>query len=264
MQSDVVRVPGAELWVELTGKGPPVVLIHGFTLDARMWGGVVAALSPEHSVLSYDVRGFGRSSMPAEPYAHRDDLRALLDAKRLDRVHVVGHSVGAHQALEFALSYPERVESLALLDLSALGGFAFPPDIAAAFGAIDKAAKAQGVDAAKAIWRDVSWFAPARERPDVAAALDAMLASYSGWHWLNKNPALPLDPPAVTRLREVRARTLVVVGERSLPYNHEIAERLTSEIPNATKVVLARVGHMMPMEEPDAVSAALLRFFAAG
>ena len=84
MQSDVVRVPGAELWVELTGKGPPVVLIHGFTLDARMWGGVVAALSPEHSVLSYDVRGFGRSSMPAEPYAHRDDLRALLDAKRLD------------------------------------------------------------------------------------------------------------------------------------------------------------------------------------
>jgi pimeloyl-ACP methyl ester carboxylesterase len=237
-------------------------LIHGFTLDARIWEGVVARLSSGHTVVSYDVRGFGRSTLPTEPYAHRDDLLALLDAQGLGRVHVVGHSVGAHQALEFALAYPDRVDRLALVAPAALGGVAFPPDIAAAFAAIDKAAKQDGVEAAKAIWRDVGWFSPARERPDLAAALDEILKSYSGWHWLNRNPAVPLDPPPAARLAEVRAPTLAIVGARDLPYDHEIAEKLAEQIPNARKLVLPDVGHMVPMEAPQALSAALIRFFS--
>jgi 3-oxoadipate enol-lactonase len=260
MPSGLLRVPGAELWVETAGAGPPVILIHGFTLDSRLWEAVIGPLSAGHTVVAYDVRGFGRSSVPREPYAHRDDLRALLDAKKLDRVALVGHSVGSHQALEFALAYPDRVERLALVGPSVLAGVPFPPDINAAFAAMAEEGKKGSVEAAKAIWREVGWFLPARERPEVAASLDAMLQSYSGWHFSNQNPAIPLEPPPGDRLAEIRVPALIVVGERDLPYNHEIAGRLEQQIPDARKVVLPGIGHMVPMEAPDALSAELKRF----
>src|SRR5580704_5535567 len=74
-------VSGADLYFEIEGSGPPVVLVHGFSLDARMWDDQVPALRDIATVIRYDVRGFGRSSMPDADvlYAQSTDLVALLD-----------------------------------------------------------------------------------------------------------------------------------------------------------------------------------------
>ena len=264
MPAERIAVPGATLHVEVEGQGSPVVLIHGFALDARMWSGVVPRIAKSRLVIAYDVRGFGRSTVPTdEPYTHRADLVALLDAKGVERVDVVGHSVGAHQALEFALQFPTRVRSLALVAPSALGGIPFPEDVSRAFTEIKQAAWEEGVAAAKAIWRRVGWFTEAVAEPRIARELDAIIDAYSAFHWLRSNPFIPLEPPPAERLGEIDVPTLVAIGERDLPYNHAVAARLVDGVRGARRVDLPGLGHMAPMEAPATVSEMLERFLHA-
>jgi pimeloyl-ACP methyl ester carboxylesterase len=264
-RSGFAEIPGGRLYYELSGSGDPVVLIHGFTLDRRMWNDVTPRLIERHTVLACDLRGFGKSSLPnaGEPYAHREDIRALLDGLGLERVHVVGHSIGGHQALELTLAYPERVRSYAGIDVSGLGGIPFPPETMTGFSEINSAGKSGDLAKAKAIWSEFAWFAPARERPEVRAALDAMLESYSGWHWQNQSPQQFLAPPPAERLAEIRPPALVVVGERSLPYNHEVADRLVAGIAGCRRALIPGSGHMEPMEAPEETARVLLEFWSS-
>jgi pimeloyl-ACP methyl ester carboxylesterase len=103
------------------GRGPDVVLVHGLATNLAFWfAGIITPLAQRHRVLAYDLRGHGRSSMPASGYTTAqmaDDLAALLDhVDAPPGVHVVGHSFGGAVALHFALRHPERVRSLVLAD----------------------------------------------------------------------------------------------------------------------------------------------------
>ena len=81
VQSGLAEVNDTCLYYEVAGTGPPLVLIHGFTLDTRMWDDQFEAFSKHHRVVRYDLRGYGQSALPVlgEGYSHADDLRALLD-----------------------------------------------------------------------------------------------------------------------------------------------------------------------------------------
>jgi 3-oxoadipate enol-lactonase len=263
-RADFADVNGTRLFYEVSGAGPAVVLIHGFTLDHRMWREVVPSLAQHYTVLAYDVRGFGRSAPPvvSEPYQHRDDLRALLDQLTIERAHLIGHSVGGNQAMEFALTYPERARSWTGVCVSGSSVVPFSADLQALFAELGAAAAGGGVSAAKAVWRRAGWFAPAHTLPEVSAWLDEIVADYSGWHWQNKNPFVALDPPAGARLNELRLPALIVSGELDLPYNHEVASALHAGIVGAEQRVIAGAGHMAPMETPAALSQALLDFLA--
>jgi pimeloyl-ACP methyl ester carboxylesterase len=116
------KINGAKLYYEVTGRGSPVALIHGFTLDRRMWDDQVAALALRHQVVRYDLRGFGRSSLPSNAYSHVDDLQTLLNYLGIDRVALLGLSMGGAIALDFACAYPERLRAMLLAD-STLRGF---------------------------------------------------------------------------------------------------------------------------------------------
>ncbi len=97
------RVNGAELYYEATGEGLPVVLIHGSWVDHRMWVDQVQALADHHMVLRYDVRGYGRSSMPSIQYSHHEDLDGLLNHLKIGRAHLVGLSMGGAIAVNAAI-----------------------------------------------------------------------------------------------------------------------------------------------------------------
>ena len=141
--------------------------------------------------------------------------------------------------------------------MSGLAGIAFPEDLLAMFAAVRRAAREDGIDAAKRIWADAGWFAPAREHAEVARELDAMLADYSGWHWTNDNPSKSLVPPAVDRLGELQVPVGVVTGGRDLAYNEAVGRTLLERIPGAAAFALPNAGHMAPLEEPDAVTRAI-------
>ena len=119
------------------------------------------------------------------------------------------------------------------------------------------AAAERGVAAAKAIWGSCSLFASAREIPSVRDELDAMLADYSGWHWLHGSPAGNLAPPVHERLESITVPTLIVDGGRDHAYNNAIADTLSTRIPRATLLRLPHAGHMANMEDSAAVTRAL-------
>src|SRR5687768_7725407 len=86
----VARVNGAGLWYELEGSGPPLVLVHAGGTDARMWDGQYPRLAEQFSVLRFDARGHGRSSLPAGSSSFVDDLIGLMDAAGLEAATLVG------------------------------------------------------------------------------------------------------------------------------------------------------------------------------
>ena len=92
-----IHVNGVEFYYELAGRGPAVVLVHAGIADSRMWDGQFEALAAAHTVLRYDLRGFGRTPPAPGPFDHAGDLRALLDALGLARVALVGCSQGSRE-----------------------------------------------------------------------------------------------------------------------------------------------------------------------
>jgi 3-oxoadipate enol-lactonase len=180
-------VNDTHLYYEEAGVGPAVVLIHGFTLDTRMWDDQFLPLAQGFRVIRYDLRGFGRSALPTDaPYSHVEDLRALLDALGLQQAHLVGLSKGGGVALDFALTYPQRTTALVLID-SILGGHAWSAEGLARDALVWQEAARDGIPAAKASWLAHPLFAPALRQPVVAARLHQIIADYTGWHFLNAN-----------------------------------------------------------------------------
>ena len=108
----VAEWPGA-------GKGPAVVCVHGLTANHTCWASVADVLAPAHRLIAYDLRGRGESDKPETGYSlahHNEDLLGLLDHFGLKKAVLVGHSLGAHIAVRFAVTHPERVAKLVLVD----------------------------------------------------------------------------------------------------------------------------------------------------
>ena len=258
--SGTALVNGATLAYDLIGRGPAVVLISGGgTLDRRMWNAQVAALAARHTVLCYDVRGIGGSSPPDGPFSHSDDLHALMQSIRIARASLVGLSLGAAVAIDFALDHPEMVQGLVL----AAPGLSNERDanVQAALAAAE-AARTQGL-------------------PSVVDAIvnnDVVLASAGGEvrrlvrtmylenaHVFASDFALvrlwrPTDPPAAQRLSTIRVPTLVLVGNRDTAHIRETVDVLTARIPHAETKVLKGGGHLLNLDTPEAFNEAMLDF----
>ena len=101
-------------------------------------------------------------------------------------------------------------------------------------------------------------FDSARRQPAVAAQLDRMIDAYSGWHWVNQDPARQGQPPAFACLELVDVPTLILVGERDVPDFRAVSDVLATRIPGARQVILPGVGHMANMEAPGRFNQAVL------
>jgi 3-oxoadipate enol-lactonase len=259
----VLPLPGAGLAYQVTGDGPAVVLVHGFGLDMRMWEPQVEHLAARYRVVRYDCRGFGASGPfdPAVPYTHAGDLVALLDHLAIDQAVLAGLSFGGRVVLQTALAAPARVAGLVLLD-AVLDGVPWDPESAGALDELARQVQAGGVRAGRAAWLAHPLFAAARQRPELAVQLAAMVAGYPGQHWLGRDPHRPAQPPPIEALADVATPALVVVGHRDVPGFREMSAVLARRIPGAGYRVVAGAGHMVNMEQPAAVNGLLTRFLA--
>lgn len=239
-----VEISNGTLYYEVHGNGAPIVFIHGFTLDHRMWQSQVGYFSKTSRVITYDVRGFGQSSQPIDTYTHYDDLLALLDHLEIPKAHLVGLSMGGGIASGFAVLHPDRVLTLALLD-SDIHGYPSSVDWNVHAGEV-------GVDDAKVNWLAHDVFAQTRTKQDVTAELTKIVQDYSGWHWLHNDPGTRID--VAKRMSEIQASTEVITGEKDLAYFQDIADVLIRSIPNARRTIVPGVGHMVNMEAPNEIN----------
>ncbi len=244
-----------DLVVQRSGQGRPLVFLHGATLDHRMWHPQLA-LADRFEIVTCDLRGFGTSPAPVGAFRHCEDVAALIDDLGLRDVCVIGHSIGAHYALEVALLRPDVVTGLVSVCMSGLTQD-YPEDIVAMFGELKRLARTQSVAAARSVWARCDWFTQAREHPAIAALLDDYLRDYSGWYWLHDTPATNLAHPAIERLEQLAVPTLVIDGALDLDYNHRIARTLVSRISRAELLRLPGSGHMASLEAADAVTSAI-------
>jgi 3-oxoadipate enol-lactonase len=251
-------VAGADLYYDIEGNGPAVLLVHGFTLDARMWDDQVVALRDIATVVRCDLRGYGRSTEPAAgvPYTNSADLLALLDHLGIDTALLVGSSMGGRIVLETALVAPHRVRGLVLLD-SVIGGVQWDPASMDGLAAAEKAATTEGVSAAVAVWLAHPFFAPARRDPELATRLASLVSLYSGFHWTHRDPEVLPDSLSHTVLEQVTAPTTVVVGALDVPCFLTMADVLEGRIRGARRVDIPDSGHMVNLEAPDTVNAML-------
>jgi pimeloyl-ACP methyl ester carboxylesterase len=266
-----IRIGDIELAYRITGRGKPVILIHGLACGQRMWFHQRRKLSDRHTVVTYDQRGHGRSDAPddASRYsgAHLSrDLAGIVDALNFDKVAIVGFSMGGGPALALAAARPERITHLVLADVGS------------------------GADDA---WR-IQWLARRwvdfAERTGWDELLPDMLRSEFFKSYANRGARyrrhmgdLIRSTPLVglrhtlsqvlgqrkslfrmhSTLQAIKAPTLVMLGQHD--YICRNAARLLSEnIPGAVLHRIEGAGHMSPLERPEQFSDRLAMFFGGG
>jgi len=251
MDNKFIEFNGGKLNYEVHGKGIPIVLIHGNTLDENMWDRQVKYLSKNYMTIAYDLRGFGKSSPPTESYGRHRDLKAILDNLNINQAVIVGLSLGGDVALDFTLTFPENVLKLILVD-SGIAGWTWQGTFKDELELVKKTAREQGVEKAKQVWINTSLFENLRSNPEALEQVKKIVSNYSGWFWLNNDLRVrPEGKPAAERLDEIECPTLVVVGEKDIEDFQLIAELLHSKIANSEKVVISNAGHMCNIENPD-------------
>ena len=257
-RTESVPVPDGQVAVEVTGKGPAVVFLHGAFLDQRTWDRQMPAFAKRFRVVRYDIRPFGRSSRVQKPYRTADDLLLVLNHLNIERAHVVGHSFGGIVALEFALLYPHRTASLVLAGVTP-AGFAMPPEERKQSGAVF-AAIPQGDDAIVAAWLALPLWAAARERPELMGEIGTMTRANLDVFRMAAPPFLQDTQPTVDRLDKVLAPTLIIVGKLDTPGVRQGATALAERIPNAVRVDIDGADHALPMGWHREFNAAVMAF----
>jgi 3-oxoadipate enol-lactonase len=257
-----VEVERGTLWFEVAGDGPAVALIHPGLWDARTWDAQFEPFAERYRVVRYDVRGYGRSSRPEPgvPYSNVRDLGAVLDAAGIQRAALVGNSMGGSIALDFALTHPERTSALVLV-ASAVGGLEdtdedeawwderWPPlEAAIEAGDVERARRLQ-----MQIWAPLGIDDPAGRRIFEISVDNAHELT------MDESAAEQLDPPAIQRLHEIAAPTLILPADLDPPWMTR-ANAALAGILNARVVDIAGVDHVIPMRVPELFNETVLAF----
>jgi pimeloyl-ACP methyl ester carboxylesterase len=266
-----IRIGDIELAYRITGRGKPVILLHGLACGQRMWFHQRRKLSDRHTIITYDQRGHGHSDAPNDAARYSGghlarDLAGIVDALNFDKVAIVGFSMGGGPALALAAARPDRITHLVLADVGS------------------------GADDA---WR-IQWLARRwvdfAERtgwdellPDMLRSEFFKLYANRGARYRRHMGGLIRSTPLVglrhtlsqvlgqrkslfrmhSTLQAIKVPTLVMLGQHD--YICRNAARLLSEnIPGAALHRIEGAGHMSPLERPDQFSDRLATFLAGG
>jgi 3-oxoadipate enol-lactonase len=256
---------------EVAGSGPPILLLHEGIADRTMWDPQWEAWSNRFTLIRYDHRGFGNSNDPDGPYSLHGDALSVLDAAGVDRAIVIGASMGGQVALDLSLAAPQRVAALVAV-VATPSGWEHSADLIAAFEAVEAAYESGGLAAANEtelrMWVDGPTRSPGDVDPSVREHVGRM--NYSA---LEREEAAErrgvaiepseLSPPAIGRLGEVAAPTLVVSGALDQPSVNAGAAAIAAGVPGAEAVEIADTAHLPNLERPQEFERAVLGFLQA-
>jgi pimeloyl-ACP methyl ester carboxylesterase len=262
-QTGFAPVNGAQIYYEMAGAGRPLILLHAGVADGRLWDDQFAIFAQTYRTIRYDLRGFGRSAMPAGQFSHHEDLAGLLDFLQVDRAIILGISFGGKVALDFVLAYPQRVLAL-VLGAPSVGGTQ-PSERIIQFWEEEETAVEQGdldsaVELNLRLWVDGPFRQPDEVNADVRQKVGQMQREIFQMDIPEDVAELRLEPAANGRLAEITAPTFVLVGDLDLPEKVEQAARLAEQIPSAQHAIIPGVAHMLNMEKPALFNQLVLDF----
>jgi pimeloyl-ACP methyl ester carboxylesterase len=263
------RARGGLAW-EAAGAGPAVLLVHAGIADRTMWDPQWERWCDRFALIRFDQRGFGESSDPVSPYSLHDDALAVLDAAEVERAAVIGCSMGGGASLDLALAAPARITALVAVAATP-SGWEHRPEMRAAFDRVEDAYERAGIEAANEVELEVWADGVGRDAAAVDPAFRDRVAEMNR-EVLRREEAREragdevepdaLEPPAVERLAEVEAPTLVVTGAHDQPSVLAGAAAIAAGVPAAEAVEIPRAAHLPSLERPRAFDEAVLPFLA--
>ena len=244
---------GVQIYYEIHGSGPALLLTHGYSATSQMWRPQIEALTADHTLILWDMRGHGRSDSPADDSLYSEaltvaDMAALLDHLGFETAIVGGLSLGGYMSLAFYLDHPEKVKALLIIDT----GPGFKKD--AAREAWNRTAH----DRAEAIERDGAGALEGRSAEQATSEhkdLTGLVRAARGM--LTQH-----TPRVIESLPRIAVPAVVVVGADDEPFL-AATDYMAAKIPGASKVVIPHAGHASNIDQPEIFNEAIAAFLAA-
>ena len=255
-----VNVPGGRLYVEECGSGSGIVLLHDGLLHSVLWDDIWPALCSKYHVVRYDRRGYGRSEAAKAPFSPVDDLLRIMASAKMESATLVGCSSGTALATDFAIAHPERVKALFLIG-PVVHGMRSSDYFLERGNAASAPLANDDVRAAAENWSKDP-FQISGDRPQARKKIfDTLVANPQNFKVSGQWEIRP-SPPTVTRLPEVQAPTLLIVGEGDIADVHAFAGALQAAVPVVRREVWKDDGHLVPLEKPSDLFNRLQAFVA--
>ena len=246
----ILNRDGVNLYYEVHGEGPVILLTHGYSATSQMWQGQIEPLSRAHKLVIWDMRGHGQSDSPDDPGLYSEahtvaDMAALLDHVGAESAIIGGLSLGGYMSLAFHRLHRDRVRALLIIDTG----------------------PGYKNDDARAGWNKTSIATAERyERDGLSVLSNGSAERRTAQHKSAKGLALAArgmltqrDAGVITSLPDIRVPSLVVVGADDTPFL-AASSYMTAKIPTAHQVVIEGAGHAANIDQPQAFNWTLLSF----
>jgi 3-oxoadipate enol-lactonase len=262
--SGFAPVENGELFYEVRGDGPAILFIHAGVADHSMWEPQVEEFEHDHTVITFDSRGFGQSRTKDTTFSNRQDIAELMDQLGIEKAVIVGCSRGGQIALDFAIEQPGRTSGLVWVCGGVSGmDFEMPQQETEWFGRLEELWAAQDwaqlSDLETLTWTNGIGQPEDRTPSELRARVRQWIFdTYTRTD--GESTARVMDPPAVGRLTEVMCPVLLIVGDLDTAGTRASADLLASSLPQARKVVFNNAAHLPNLEQPAEFNETLRAF----
>ncbi|MBI5855071.1 MAG: alpha/beta fold hydrolase [Nitrospirae bacterium] len=248
-------INGIQLAYDDEGLGTPLVFLHAFPMNRRMWTPQRAALASRYRVIALDLRGHGESDAPLWHYS--EDLRALLDHLAVQQAVLIGLSMGGYILFAFHRNYPERIKALVFADTRAEADK--PEQVTWRFQLAQRAhTLGASVVADEMVPKLLA--SGSQTRPELVEQVRAIIHSTPVTGIAGDLMAIAERPDSTGQLAGIRCPTLVIVGQQDGLTTPDENRRIAEGIAGARLAVIPAAGHLSSLEQPEAFNAALLEF----
>ena len=255
---------GCHLAYDIKGEGPPLVLIHGWTFDRKMWSPHISELSHYFKTIIYDRRGCGESKGEPDLSKDTDDLDDLLNHLGIERTYLLGMSQGGRIALRYSIRYPEKVKAI-ILQGAPLDGYTpkCNEQERIPLNYYSSLAKIGHIQTIRNEWMSHPLMHIPSSKPSVKRQVLKMINRYSARDLTNEgleNMAFPIN--IAENLHQITVPTLIIEGNEETLMLKDVANKLLEGIPNSKKIVITGGGHLINFVEPEKYNQAVIEFIS--
>jgi 3-oxoadipate enol-lactonase len=250
-----VFVDGGKLFYESSGKGTNIVLLHDGMVNSKIWDEQFPLLSKSYRVVRYDRRGYGKSSDAETKFSNINDLNQLFIQLKIDKAIIFGMSSGGRLAIDFTLTYPEKVTGLVLVG-AVVSGFGYTSHMITRGGHFDPKKITDPVKVNEYYIMDD----PYEIYSENTAAKKKVMNLLPYLARENRVPTIPAAKVAIRSLSEIKVPALILVGEYDIPDVHAHAGAINAGIANSKREIIPRSGHLIPIEQPALFNEAVIAY----
>ncbi len=251
----------AEIFYDVAGSGPPVVLLHPFPANHEFWLPVAQMLGSRYRLIMPDLRGHGESSLgsgSATMRKHASDIAAIMDDAGVDRIPLVGVSIGGYTIFEFWRRFRDRVTALVLCNTKAQSDT--PEARANRLQSADDVIQRGTESFFESMLPKLLGGTTRRSRPDLVEGALSMMRKMSAEDVAGVQRGMAERPDSVPTLKTINVPTFIITGDEDILTGVAEAELMRHNIPGSEMRVVAKAGHFSPWEQPEEVGRLLRQF----